>query len=245
MPHEPLLYGELAGWFHLLSPPADYADEAAAYRDALLRHAPRRPRTLLELGAGGGCNALHLKQDFACTLTDVSAAMLDASRAINPECEHVVGDMRELRLGRVFDAVFVHDAVAYMTTEDDLRRAIATAAAHLGPGGVAVFAPDYIGESFRPGTDCGGEDDGDRGLRYLEWVHDREPGACTYRVDYVCVLRDGDAPVRVVHDSHLEGVFPRATWARLLAEAGFVAGHDAGRPRGDGEDDEVLVAVRG
>ena len=31
------------------------------------------------------------------------------SRSINPECEHVQGDMRTLRLGREFDAVFVHD----------------------------------------------------------------------------------------------------------------------------------------
>ena len=29
--------------------------------------------------------------------------------------------MRSVRLGRTFDAVFVHDAIAYMTTEDDLR----------------------------------------------------------------------------------------------------------------------------
>jgi hypothetical protein len=49
------------------------------------------------------------------------------SRALNPDCEHLDGDMRSVRLARSFDAVFVHDAVCYMTTESDLRMAIETA----------------------------------------------------------------------------------------------------------------------
>jgi hypothetical protein len=52
------------------------------------------------------------------------------SRVLNPECEHVEDDMRTVRLGRQFDCVFIHDAVAYMTTESDLRRAIETAFVH-------------------------------------------------------------------------------------------------------------------
>ena len=58
--------------------------------------------------------------------------------------EHLQGDMRTLRLGRQFDAVFVHDAIEYMTTEDELRQAVATVYAHCRPGGVAVLVPDHI-----------------------------------------------------------------------------------------------------
>src|SRR5512145_2794987 len=126
----PLLYGELASWFHVLTPPEDYAVEAAYYR-AALAGATDPCATLLELGSGGGNNASHLKAHLRCTLTDLSPAMLDESRRLNPECEHLVGDMRTLRLGRTFDAVLAHDAVGYLTTEDDLRRAIETARAHL------------------------------------------------------------------------------------------------------------------
>ncbi len=81
-------------------------------------------------------------------LTDVSEGMLAESRALNLECEHRLGDMRTLRLGRAFDAVFVHDAVCYMTTEADLRRAMETAWVHCRPGGAALFAPDYVREHF-------------------------------------------------------------------------------------------------
>ena len=70
--------------------------------------------------------------------------------------------MRTVRLGRTFDCVFVHDAVCYMTTEHDLRAAIATAAAHCRPGGVVLMAPDYVRETFRPGTDHGGHDGAER-----------------------------------------------------------------------------------
>src|SRR5687768_9071191 len=117
------LYTDLAEWWPLLSAPADYAEEASFYQRQLLNACERVPRTLLELGSGGGNNASHLKARFAMTLVDPSAGMLEHSRRLNPECEHVQGDMRDVRLGREFDAVFVHDAVCYMTTEADVRAA--------------------------------------------------------------------------------------------------------------------------
>src|SRR5437762_14131668 len=56
----PKLYGELASWFHLLSAPADYAEEAAFARKLLIEGSATPPRTVLELGSGGGNNASHL-----------------------------------------------------------------------------------------------------------------------------------------------------------------------------------------
>src|SRR6185436_20585470 len=131
----PKLYNELAEWWPLMSAPADYAEEAALYQRALLEACERPAQTLLELGSGGGNNASHLKARFSMVLVDRSPGMLRVSRALNPDCEHVEGDMRTVRLGREFDCVFVHDAVVYMTTEDDLRRAIETAYLHCKPGG--------------------------------------------------------------------------------------------------------------
>ena len=91
------IYDEYADWFHLLTHPREYAEEAADYV-RLIEDASPGARTLLELGSGGGNNALHMKGRFTCTLTDVSPRMLELSRSINPECEHVAGDMRSLRL---------------------------------------------------------------------------------------------------------------------------------------------------
>ncbi len=216
------LYSELADWFHLLTAPEEYAEEAAHYREALIESCEGPAETLLELGAGGGNNASHLKQWFACTLTDLSPEMLAQSRTINPDCEHIKGDMRSLRLGRTFDLVFVHDAIVYLTSLDDLRAAAATAFAHLRPGGGALFAPDYVRESFAPVTGHGGHDGPDgRALRYLEWVQDADPDDSQYEVDMVYLLRAPDGSIKVEHDCSVEGLFSHAEWLATLGESGF------------------------
>ncbi len=129
--------------------------------------------------------------------------------------------MRTVRLRRQFDGVFFHDAVCYITTESDLRMAVDTAFVHCKPGGAALFAPDFVYENFRPSTEQGGQDGQTRGLRYLAWTWDPEPSDTTYVVDYAYLLRTSDGTVRVEHDRHVEGLFRRADWLRLLAEAGF------------------------
>ncbi|HEY8377934.1 MAG TPA: class I SAM-dependent methyltransferase [Nannocystis sp.] len=218
----PPLYTRRAAWFHLLTPPADYADEAAELLAALRAGGVTPPATLLELGAGGGNTASHYKRELAATLVDLSPEMLALSRTINPECEHVVGDMRTIRLERSFDAVLVHDAVMYMTSEADLRAVMATAHAHLCPGGVAVFMPDCTRETFAPGTAHGGSDAGERGLRYLEWTADPDPDDCTYTVDFALLLREGDSVV-CEHERHVYGLFSQAEWLTWLEATGFVA----------------------
>jgi SAM-dependent methyltransferase len=217
------LYSELAEWFPILTGPADYAEEAASYRDLMVGAVREPVRTVLELGSGGGNNASHLKQHFTMTLVEPSPGMRAVSSRLNPECEHVAGDMRTVRLGRTFDAVFVHDAVCYMTTEQDLRAAMDTAFAHTRPGGAVLFAPDYVREKFKEHADCGGNDVGDRSLRYLEWTWDPDPRDTTYIVDYAYMLREGNTAPRVVHDRHVEGLFWREEWLRWLTDAGFTA----------------------
>jgi hypothetical protein len=238
------IYGDLAPWFHLLTAPADYAAEAERYRSLIQGEVPNA-HTLLELGSGGGNNASHLKAHFTCTLSDLSPQMLTLSRELNPECDHVLGDMRTLRLGRTYDAVFVHDAVMYLTTEDDLLACMETAFAHTKPGGVALFVPDYTRETFRPGTSHGGHDGPDgRSLRYLEWSTDPEPGDSVYEVDYAVVLREPGQEPRVVHDHHVEGLFPEHTWLHLLEHAGFRAGVDRAASGDDDMSQTAFVALR-
>ncbi len=147
--------------------------------------------------------------------------MLELSRRLNPECEHVQGDMRSIRLGRVFDCVLVHDAVSYMASRADLARAIATAFAHTAPGGVALFQPDFVSETFEPGTGTGGSDAGARGLRYLEWRWVPESSHETYVTDMAYLIRDERGAAEVFHDRHVMGLFPRAVWLELVAAAGF------------------------
>jgi SAM-dependent methyltransferase len=217
-------YQELSDWWPLFSPPVHYVEEV----DDLLRRLAPLPepgtKTLLELGSGGGSFAFHLKKQFKLTLTDLSEGMLAQSRAVNPEAEHLAGDMRTLRLNREFDYVLVHDAVCYMTELRDLQAAIETAAVHCKRGGTVIVLPDFVKETFTSGTDEGGEDSPDgRGFRYLEWRWDLDPNDSTYFVDYAFLLRESNGDVRAVHDRHVEGLFPRAAWLNAFESAGLRA----------------------
>ena len=215
------MYSDLADWWHLLSAVDEYVEEAALFRTALLDHAANRPRTLLELGSGGGNNAFHLKSDFEMTLVDLSDDMLRQSRRINPELTHHQGDMRDTRLGQVFDAVFIHDAIDHMVSREDLARALTTAFVHCRPGGVAVFVPDSTAERFEPGTSSGGTDDGACGFRYLEWSWDPDPTDETAVTDYAFLIRDAQGDVRCAHDRHVHGLFAREVWMDTMRSTGF------------------------
>jgi SAM-dependent methyltransferase len=236
------LYDDLAPWYRLLDPPDDHADEAAAFARALEDVVGNGPASLLELGAGAGHNAVHLKRRFRCTLSDPSEGMTALSRALNPECAHVPGDMRTLRLGLTYDAVLVHDAVMYMTSAADLRLAAETAFVHTRPGGAAVFAPDCTRETFVEATELIEGDDGARALRCLEWSWDPDPADDTFRTEYVLLLRNG-SDVAALHDGHVEGLFTRAVWEETLTAVGYRVDTFA-RPIGDGVSDEVFLARR-
>ncbi len=226
----PLLYTDLADWFHLLTRPEDYAEEAGIFTRTIQAHLPKA-RTMLELGSGGGNNASHLKQHFDLTLVDLSPDMLAISERLNPGIPHYQGDMRSVRLDHTFDVVFIHDAIMYLRDEEDLRQAMLTAYIHTRPGGLVLLVPDFTRETFRGGTEQGGHDSSDgyltnykgRSLRYLEWTYDPDPTDTSFIADFAYLLREYPDKVQCVYDRHVLGLFSRDTWLRLLAETGFQA----------------------
>ena len=221
----PRLYADLARLWPLMSPPDDYADEGAQWRRELrARLGPGRIR-VLDLGTGGGH---HLRQiigsegdRFDAAAVDLSDAMLAHSRNLNPSVRHFAGDMRSVRLGETFDAVLIHDAISYMTTEADLLAAFATARAHLRPGGLLLAAPDDYAETFEPPrvrTETRRADG--KELTYVEYSTDADPSDTRIETAYVFFFNDGGRPCAEV-DWHATGLFPIATWERLLRESGF------------------------
>src|ERR1700682_1742500 len=216
-----MLYGELSEWWPIFSTPEEYREEADFFVRALIESGEPAPKRVLELGSGGGNSAFHLKKRFAMTLVDLSPHMLAVSRSLNHECEQVEGDIRTVRLGRTFDAVYVYDAICHMTTEADLRAVMQTAHEHLRPGGVALFAPDFVRETFVENTDHGGNDTDRGSVRYLQWTTDPDPSDTTYFVDFAILIRDPQGRMRLEHDRHTYGLFKRSEWLRLMRDAGF------------------------
>lgn len=220
----PRLYGDLAWLWPLLSPPEHYQEEAetllGAYHQLARRKKGKRPR-LLELGAGGGHPLAHLTGEFDCTATDLSAAMLENCARLVPAARRVLGDMRTLRLDERFDMVLIHDAIDYMTSSADVRAALATAAAHLAPGGILFVAPTYTRDNFVDG-EADHDADPSANLTYLSYVHDRDPSDSEYELVLVYLIRDAESrAVEVTVDRHRCGVFAEDEWLSFMAEANF------------------------
>ena len=219
-PSAPRLYTDLADWFHLLTNPKDYASEAKWIAEQLKVPGVKKP-TLLELGSGGGNNAVHLKKHFEMTLTDLSPQMLKLSKRINPDLPHKAGDMRTLRLSQEFDRVLIHDAIMYMTSARDLSRAIKTAAHHLKPGGLLLIQPDFLEETFDPKLDRGGHKGEGRALEYIA-TEKRRGASNKVDVKFTVKLTE-NGKTRLVADRHVVGLFPRQTWIEAIKAAGLTA----------------------
>ncbi len=217
------LYGDLAWLMPYITPPEEYADEAAHWRTVLRDHLGPGRHSLLELGAGSGHNLSHLVRDFDVTASDLSESMLEQCRHLNPGVPTLLGDMRHLRLNRTFDAVLIHDAISHMLTEADLRAAFRTAAAHLAPGGILITAPDRYRESFtNPETETATHSDNARTVTYFEYTRCPDPAGTTLDIFLTYWIENADG-LRIEFDRLQVGIFPRATWPRLLEEAGFDA----------------------
>ncbi len=237
------MYHELAHLWPLISAPEDYAKEAGYWRDALRETLGPGRHRILELGVGGGHNLSHLTSDFDAVAVDLSEEMLKHSKTLNPGVEHHVGDMRTVRLGRKFDAVLIHDAIAYMLTEDDLRRAFATAAAHLDPGGVFVTAPDNFKETFRsPSVSHSTRSDGRTELTYVDYHYDPDPGDTTTECVMFYLIRE-NGELRIEQDRHVMGLFSIRMWLDLMAEAGFDVEKRPYPVNEDGRESYLLVGV--
>lgn len=231
----PRLYSDLAWLWPLWGDPdGEYAEWCAHVVAMIEKHAKREVRSLLNLGCGGGKNVYNLKRRYEVTGLDLSPAMLANARKLNPECEFVQGDMRDLSLPTRFDAILIDDAVAYMTSEEDLLRVFRAAHRHLEPGGVVIVSPDGTKETFeqnethishaeakaRPaGVD----------VVFIENDYDPDPTDDTYEGLIVYLIRE-NGKLRVEVDRHTLGIFAADVWPALLRQVGFAVFDDFWRP---------------
>jgi ubiquinone/menaquinone biosynthesis C-methylase UbiE len=115
-----------------------FDDDIEMYREL----AQSRGSEVLELGCGTGRVAEPLaRAGLNVAGVDISAAMLELAgeRAGTLPVTFVEGDMREIDLGREFDAVLVPlGALQHMETASDVVATLATVARHLAPSGLAV-----------------------------------------------------------------------------------------------------------
>ncbi len=215
------LYTDLAYLFELVTPREDYAEEAAQWLAILREKLGPAKNKILELGVGAGHNLSYISGYFEATAVDTSPEMLKLCKKINPGVTMHQGDMRDIRLHRKFDAVLIHDAIVYLLSEDDLARAFATAAAHLEAGGIFITGPDYYLDTFSgPRVEYFTRSAVARELTYVEYAYDPDPSDTTMEIIFTFFIRE-KGRLRIEHDRHITGLFPRASWIKLMEKEGF------------------------
>ena len=141
------VFNAYSRYYDLLYRDKDYAGEAQYVRELIVQNAPHAC-SVLDLGCGTGRHDLLLAQlgyqvtgvDRSEEMLAVAASRLSSHPGHLPSVAFVHGDIRTVRLGRTFDAVVsLFHVMSYQTGNDDLAAAVATARAHLSPGGVFIF----------------------------------------------------------------------------------------------------------
>ena len=215
------LYGDLAWLWPIMSPPDDYVHESEEAAGIIRKFSEIETRTLLNLGCGGGHNDRTLKRYFAVTGVDLSAQMLSLAGRLNPEVEYIRGDMRNVRLGRRFDAVTLFDSVSYMLSRRDLEAAFRTALDHLKPGGVFLTYAEQTSETFRIGRTrsfkgaAGGVE-----VAFIENQQDSDPRDTVSETVFVYIIQS-NGRIAVETDRHRFGLFGFQTWLDALRAVGF------------------------
>jgi SAM-dependent methyltransferase len=232
--------------------------------DLYLALARRAGEPILELGVGTGRVAIALAEaGHRVTGLDLDEAMLERARRRATEAgddvaarlELVQGDMVEVRLpsAGTFRLGFIAlNTLFVLATRDRQRAALATLAAHLAPGGVAVV------DVWLPDTDDLARLDGRLILEY-----ERRDPETERRVTKVAAARHdhalGVVDLTSIFDEGAPGE-PAVRWIRhdalrlvsaaelrvLAEEAGLIVEQLAGtyelEPLGPGSDRAILIA---
>ena len=225
------LYEDLAWIWPMWSDPDDASDPNGCpawcerMTELIGKYSKHPAHSILNMACGGGKNAFNLKRHFEVTGIDLSPAMLDHAKRLNPECEFLPADMRTCKLGRQFDAVMIDDGIWHITTLPDLKAVFRTAFEHLRPGGVMVVTPEETKETFRQNhvkvSEIGGRlKPGNLDVVVIETSQDPDPTDDTAESVMIYLIRE-DGKLRVETDVGIGGLFALDAWRTALGVAGF------------------------
>jgi SAM-dependent methyltransferase len=146
------MYGQEARLYDSLYAFKDYRADAERVHQIVSRVARSGGRRLLDVACGTGSLLAFLRDHFTVEGIDLSPEMLAVAREKCPGVPFHEGDMRDFSLGARFDAVVcLCSSIGYTRTNDGLRRAIATMAGHLRPGGALIVEPFFRPEQWTAG----------------------------------------------------------------------------------------------
>jgi SAM-dependent methyltransferase len=199
----------------------DYEAEAAALHLLIQRRSPGAA-SLLDVACGTGGHLVHLRQWYDVAGVDADPRMLDEARGRLPEESFVEGDMRDISLGRTFDAVCcLFSSIGYMGSVEELNQAVAKMASHCRPGGVFVLDGWVRPEAWRTGPQISLETASNGALTVVRMGRSRREGTKTF-LDMHHLIGSVDGIEHVI-DVHELTLFDSGQYEESLRRAGLVA----------------------
>lgn len=204
----------------------DYAAESTEIHALIQARCPGA-RSLLDVACGTGVHLGHLSQWYDVEGLDIDAEMLAQARRRLPAVSLHEADMASFALGRRFDAVTcLFSSIGYLSSEDELQRAVAAFSRHLEPGGVLVVdgwvRPDRWGEPGRVHVETVEADD----MTVVRVSRSRRVGAVTSLEMHHLVATD-DGMEHLV-DHHRLTLFGEDDYKAAFRDAGLAVEMVAG-----------------
>ena len=201
----------------------NYAAEADMVRELVHERAPHAA-TLLDVACGTGKHLEHLRKLYAAEGLDADPTLLEIAAQRNPGLPLHVGDMSDFDLGPRFDVITcLFSSVGYMETEEKMRRAVTTMAAHLRPGGVLIIEPWLSSREWDEGL-LGAVFVDDPDLKVARFNGSKvEDGCSIMEMHYLVTTHRGSEHFT---ETHSLGLFTPQQYQRALTDRGLNAEHD-------------------
>ena len=202
----------------------DYAGEAAQITHLLRRLNPHC-QTVLDVACGTGEHArLLAAAGFVVDGLDLDPAFVQIAQQKHPTGRFFEADMSEFHLAHRYDAVLcLFSSIGYLTTLDQVTRALICFREHLAPGGVIAIEPWFPPGVLDPErvSRHTGEANGVRVSR----VSRIEIEGRVSRLRFEYEIADGTG-TRHASEVHELGLFTTAELMRTFREAGLDAEFD-------------------
>lgn len=215
------LYNDLSKYYEFVITKENYRGEVPFWLNLIDEKRLSERTRLLELASGPGHLLSYLTPHVDATVIDLSPAMLERCRILNPNVETVHGDITKFSLPTRYDFILLHDSIGHLFSSEDIRATFERAYAHLTEGGVFALSPEFDDEQFNESivyNRTTAREEGD--LTVIDYI-ERHPSD-RHRLNVLTSYYDHDDGNTVIEFDRMElGLFGVAYFQQIMESVGF------------------------